>query len=115
MEMKPLFRELKKPQWRKRKINPERRQDGEWARNVQRMGPLTMEGRAYGLERVLDIQARAGVDMINGEEESRIREMWSLDLWPRKWSSKDADANQQLLEALRVTRSGQLVSQALMF
>lgn len=111
MEMKPLFRDLKKPCWRKRKISPERRQDGEWSRNVQRMGPLTMEGRAYGLDRVLDIQTRAGVNMINGEEESRIREMWSLDMWPRKWSSQDADATQQLLEALRVTSSGQLVSQ----
>lgn len=34
-----------------------------------------------------------GVDLINGEEEARIREMWALDMWPQKWSSEDVDAD----------------------
>lgn len=76
LELRPLWRELKHARWRKRKAKPERRKDGKWGTNVQRKGPLTMEGRVYGLERVLDIQERAGVDLINTEEEARIREMW---------------------------------------
>lgn len=65
LELKSLFSELTKAKWRKRKSEPEIRKDGKYSQNVQRLGPLTMEARAYGLERVLDIQARAKVDLIN--------------------------------------------------
>lgn len=115
LELKPLWRELKLSRWRKRKVDPERRKDGQWARNVQRMGPLTMEARRYGLQRVLDIQRRSGVDIVNAVEETRIREMWALDMWPRKWSAQDAAASAPLREALRVTLDGQIVSQATLF
>lgn len=113
LEIKPLWRELKKPRHRKRKVAPELRQDGQWAHNVQRMGPLRMESREYGLARMLDIQQRAGVDMINAAEETRIREMWQLDMWPRKWSAADADAD-AIIPTLHVTGDGQLVEQALL-
>jgi DNA sulfur modification protein DndC len=113
LELKPLWRELKRPRWRKRKIEPEKRKDGRWGTNVQRMGPLTMEARAYGLERVLDIQERAGVELIDATEESRIREMWELDMWPRKWNAGDADATQPI-DALSLTADGKLVRQALL-
>lgn len=110
LELKPLYAELTKAKYRKRKIEPEMRQDGQWSRNVQRLGPLTMEARAYGLERVLDIQRRAGVDLVNREEEQRIREMWRLDVWPRKWSSTDADGDTPL-DAMRLTLDGALAVQ----
>ncbi|MBX3050837.1 MAG: phosphoadenosine phosphosulfate reductase family protein [Caldilineaceae bacterium] len=113
LELKPLYRELKKPAWRKRKLQPEQRQDGQWSTNVQRMGPLTMEGRAMGLETVLDIQDWAGVDLINPEEEARIREMWALDMWPRKWSAEDADATEPH-DAISLSADGRIVRQALM-
>jgi hypothetical protein len=73
-----------------------------------------MEGRAYGLERVQEIQAAAGVDLVNDEEEARIREMWALDMWPRKWSADDAAADEPLPVALTVTRDGRLVEQDVM-
>lgn len=107
LELKPLYAELTKAKHRKRKIEPELRQDGQWSRNVQRLGPLTMEARAFGLERVLEIQQRAGVDLINAEEEQRIRWMWANDIWPRKWSSGDADGTVPL-DAMRVTLDGAL-------
>jgi len=113
LELKPLWRELKKAKWRKRKAQPEKRKDGQWSKNVQRMGPLTMEGRAYGLERVLNIQARAGVNLIDAEEETRIREMWELDMWPRKWSADDVDAN-ELIPARMLTDDGRIAEQALL-
>lgn len=110
LELKPLYAELTSARHRKRKIEPEMRQDGQWSRNVQRLGPLTMRARAYGLDRVLDIQQRAGVDLINPEEETRIREMWRLDVWPRKWSAQDADGTQPL-DAIRLTLDGELAVQ----
>jgi DNA sulfur modification protein DndC len=93
LEIKPLFKELKKPKWRLRKGTPEKKKDGSYAKNGQRMGPLTFEGRAYGLERVLDIQKRAGVDLVNADEEARIRELWSLNTWPDGWSGDEVIAD----------------------
>jgi DNA sulfur modification protein DndC len=71
-----------------------------------------MPARAYGLERVLDIQRRASVDLINPEEEARIREMWDLNLWPRKWSEADIAAD-VLIPRIVATSEG-LVEQALL-
>lgn len=113
LELKPLYRELKKPRWRKRKAVPEKRKDGQWSKNVQRMGPLTMSARAYGLERILNVQARACVDLINAEEEARIREMWATDTWPQKWSADDVDATDPV-DAIALTDGGELVTQALL-
>lgn len=93
LELKPLFRELKQPKWRLRKTEPEQRKDGKWATNSQRMGPLTMDGRAYGLSRVLDIQQRAQVNLINAEEEARIRELWAANAWPNRWSGEETQAD----------------------
>lgn len=113
MELKPLFAELKQAKWRKRKVEPEKRKDGNYSKNVQRMGPLKMEGRAYGLERVLDIQQRVGVDLINAEEEARIREMWRLDMWPQKWSADDTNAD-VMIDAIMLDDHGQPVTQPLL-
>jgi DNA sulfur modification protein DndC len=93
MELKPLFAELTKPKWRKRKATPDTKKDGTYAKNGQRMGPLTMAGRAYGLARVLDIQARAGVDLINAEEEARIRALWAANTWPDGWDGHEVNAD----------------------
>ncbi len=93
MELKPLFAELTKAKWRKRKATPDKKKDGTYAKNGQRMGPLTMDGRVYGLERVLDIQTRAQVDLINSEEEARIRELWALNTWPDGWSGDEIRAD----------------------
>lgn len=89
LELKPLFRELTKPKWRKRKSEPELRKDGKYSKNVQRLGPLTMEARAHGLEQVLAIQAEARVDLINADEEARIRELWALNTWPNGWDGSE--------------------------
>jgi hypothetical protein len=79
------------------------------------MGPLTMEARAYGLEKVLDIQRRVGVmSLVDDSEEVVIKEMWARDMWPRKWSAMDADADAPLELALRVTDDGRLATQAVL-
>ena len=113
MALKPLYRELKQPQHRKRKPGGERRKDGKPVKNQQRLGPLTMEARAFGLARVLDIQARAGVDLINAEEEARIRELWALDTWPNRWTGDEPNGDEPV-PRVEVTDAGVLVSQELL-
>ena len=112
LELKPLYRELKKSKWRKRKASAEVLKDGSYGKHPQRMGPLTMAGRAYGLEKVLLIQERSGVDLINAVEEARIREMWSQNIWPEKWSEMDIDAIIPL-DALTV-ENGRIIRQSLL-
>ncbi len=113
LEIKPLFAELKMAKHRKRKSEPEMRQDGQWAQNVQRLGPLTMEARAYGLERIKDIQQRAGVDLVDEDEEARIRELWALNTWPNKWTGEEVNGD-VALDAISVDAFGDIVSQPLL-
>jgi len=97
--IKVLWRELREPQHRLRKAGIERLKDGSIGKNPQRMGPLTFEARLMGLERLLAIQAEVNaaatalgrplVDMINAEEEARIRELVALETWPRGWDGDE--------------------------
>lgn len=112
LELKPLYRDLTKPRWRKRKAEPELRKDGKYSKNGQRMGPLTMAGREYGLEKVLDIQRRSGVDLINAEEEEAIRDMWARKVWPNKWSDQDIAADKPIDRI--ITDGDHVIRQALL-
>lgn len=97
--LRPLWRELREPQHRLRKAGIERLKDGSIAKNPQRMGPLTLEARLMGLERVLGIQAginaaaralgRPEIDLISAEEEARIRELIALQTWPEGWEGDE--------------------------
>ena len=57
------------------------------------MGPLTLEARASALEQILDIQRRARVDLINPEEEARIRELLAAHTFPEKWDGSEPRAD----------------------
>ncbi len=97
--IKVLWRELREPQHRLRKAGLEILKSGEVAKNPQRMGPLTFEARLMGLERVLGIQeacnvvaratGRPEIDLINPEEEARIRELIRLETWPQGWDGDE--------------------------
>ncbi len=89
MELRPLYAELKKPGNRLRKDGTEARRDGSLVSNPCRMGPLTFAARRWALARVKDIQARAGVDLVNEEEESRIGELLDARTWPRGWDGTE--------------------------
>ena len=109
-ELKPLFRELAKPRWRLRKATPDINKDGRYAKNGQRMGPLSMDARIYALARVLDIQRRAQVDLINREEENRIRQLISLNTWPDGWNGNEVKADVPL-DQITVIGDNELVVQ----
>ena len=102
-ELKSLYRELRRPENRLRKPGAEYLKDGSLAANPQRMGPLTFEARADALGRVLDIQARCNraadalgrprVDILDADEERRIRELIALETWPDGWSGTEPRAD----------------------
>ena len=105
-ELKPLYRELRRPANRLRKAKAEYLKDGRMAANPQRMGPLTFEARAMALERILDVQRRCNddprrcgrppVDILNAEEVARIRELIALRTWPNGWDGSEPLATEPL-------------------
>jgi DNA sulfur modification protein DndC len=105
LRLKPLYRLMKKATYRLRK-DGERNKDGKLAKNQQRMGPLTLDARLFFLEEVLKIQAevnieadhtgRPRIDILNAEEEARIRELISLNTWPKDWDGTEVRADVML-------------------
>lgn len=98
-EIRALHRWLREPAQRIRKPGAELLKSGALAANPQRMGPLTFEARLTALETLLAIQqrvnadaerlARPRLDLINAEEEARIRELIALGTWPDGWSGDE--------------------------
>lgn len=105
-KVKALWRELREPKHRLRKAGVERLKDGSIAANPQRMGPILLASRLMALERLLGIQAeineaaqqlgRPMVDMINPEEEARIRELIAAETWPDGWDGDEPVATTPL-------------------
>lgn len=91
-ELKPIYRWMREPAQRLRKAGAEILKDGSLAKNPQRMGPLTLEARTIALAQILDIQRRAGVDLINAEEEARIRELIDARTFPDRWDGNEPSA-----------------------
>lgn len=89
LELKSLYRHLKLAGNRLRKDGSEKRKDGSLVKKPCRMGPLTFAARLWALEKVKDIQVRAGVDLINAGEEARIRQLVALETWPNGWSGDE--------------------------
>ncbi len=98
--LKPLYEELSfEHRHRLRKPAGEIRKDGQPSKNPQRVGPLTMDARLYGLDIVLGVQndinesarrlKRPEIDLINNEEETRIRELIAANTWPEKWDGTE--------------------------
>ncbi|WP_205762420.1 hypothetical protein [Magnetospirillum aberrantis] len=101
--LRPLYRELRLAKNRLRQPGGERRKDGTLAKNQQRMGPLTFKARLMGLERVLGIQVevnaaaarigRPAIDLLDAEEEARIRELIAAKTWPDGWTGEEPTAD----------------------
>lgn len=100
LRLKPLYEELSfQHRHRLRKPGSETRKDGTPSKNPQRVGPLTMEAREYGLSIVLGVQdeinaaaarlCRPPIDLINAAEETRIRELIAANTWPEKWDGSE--------------------------
>jgi DNA sulfur modification protein DndC len=102
-KLRPLYRELRKPQYRLRK-HGELNNDGAYSSSPNRMGPLTMEARKYGLRKIIEIESeinkgaerlnRPMVDLINAEEIERIEFLIDQNTWPNRWTGKEPVASQ---------------------
>jgi DNA sulfur modification protein DndC len=101
--LRPLYEELRAFRHRKQKAG-ETNKDGRLSANPNRKGPLTLEARTWALGVVLSIQAeinaaaaeqgRPAIDLINADEEARIRELIAARTYPNKWSDADPDATE---------------------
>jgi DNA sulfur modification protein DndC len=97
-QLREVYHNLSMPHSRHRKRGGEINSDGSLCKNQNRLGPLTMEAREWGLHRVLEIQqqvnhgtpaGREHVSLISLEEEAYIRWAWSVGLYPRKWDGSE--------------------------
>ena len=103
-ELKPLYRELRLPENRLRKSEPEILKSGERSKSGQRMGPLTLEARRYGLDRVIDIQDRCNrdapqgktLDILNVDEINRIHDLIEAKTYPQGWDGSEPIATTPL-------------------
>jgi DNA sulfur modification protein DndC len=120
--LKPLYRDLRKAEYRLKKTGFEPAPDFDaesighnggpalethrqiaTGKNKQRMGPLTFEARLMGLDRIISIQSRINadavklgrptIDLLNSEEEARIRELIELKTWPQGWDGDEPTAD----------------------
>lgn len=100
--LRELWPQLRHPSRRLRKVGGRVTQAGAPFQAQQPMGPLTLEARRWGLEQVLAIQAevnalavqrgRPAVDILNAEEEARIRELIAANTWPERWTGEEPSA-----------------------
>ncbi|MDP3909087.1 MAG: phosphoadenosine phosphosulfate reductase family protein [Gemmatimonadales bacterium] len=98
-EIRPVWRELRRPQRRLRQPGGEARADGSLSKNQQRLGPLTLDARRWALGQVLGIQRRVNeaaraegrppVDLLDAEEEARIRDLIEAGTWPQRWTGEE--------------------------
>lgn len=99
LELKALWRRLRRHDVRLRKPGGELRKDGRLAAKQHRVGPLILSARLDALEHVIDVQRRVnaaarelgrpGIDILNAEEEARIRELIRANTWPEKWTGEE--------------------------
>jgi DNA sulfur modification protein DndC len=101
--LRPLYDELRQARNRKRKTGLELDAKGRPVSNQNRLGPLTMEARRYGLRRVLEIQdevntaaalGRPTVSLIDNEEKARIEELIEQNTWPQKWTGDEQNGDE---------------------
>jgi len=106
LELKRLWRRLRQHDVRLRQPAGERRADGDLVKKQHRIGPITVAARYEALEKVIDVQRRVNdaaaradrlpwgaLDILNAEEESRIRELLAANdghgTWPDGWTGRE--------------------------
>lgn len=108
-KLRPLYWEIKKPQYRLRK-HGEVNKNGTLAAKQNRLGPLTLEARQWMLGQVVEIQAEVNamaaqlskpeISLINNEELSRIEELIAARTYPEKWDGTEHRGDEWLPEIL---------------
>lgn len=99
LRIKSIYRELRLAHNRLKKTGLDAAGEISQGKNKQRMGPLTFKARRWALGEIEAIQTecnaagerlgRPGVDLLNAEEASRIRELIELQTWPDGWNGDE--------------------------
>ncbi len=108
LKVRSIYAWLKKPSQRIRKVGFQVTKNGKGAKNQNRMGPLTMEARKEGLDRLISIitevnhraeeLGRPKIDLLNSEEEARIKWHWQNGSWPQGWSGSEPVASKSFVQ-----------------
>ncbi len=104
LRLREVFDELRSNKsFRKRHPGGETKKDGTFVKNQQRLGPLTMAARRWGMNQILAIQSEVNerakalnkplVDILNQSEVDRINELIKLNTWPDKWTGDEPTAD----------------------
>jgi len=98
-KLKPIYTEMRKPQYRLRKPGGQKRKDGKLAKNQQRMGPLSLAARRQFLQEILEIQneinikareqERPEIILINDDELKAINTMIENKVFPNGWDGDE--------------------------
>lgn len=102
--LRDMFEELRLNKfYRLRQPGGEVKKDGSLVKNQQRLGPLTMAARRWGMNEVLKIQnevnaqaiklKRPKVDILNDQEIERIDYLIATNTWPDKWTGEEPTAD----------------------
>lgn len=99
LELKERWRRLRRHDVRLRQPKGETTGRGALAAKQHRVGPVIMAARLEALDHVLDVQRRVneaaarlgrpGLDILNAEEEARIRALIAANTWPRGWTGNE--------------------------
>ena len=106
--LKPLYLEMRKPQYRLRKPGGQLKKDGTLQKNQNRMGPLTFEARKKFLAEIIQIQnevnekavslGRPKIDILNSIEVKRIKELILIQTWPNGWEGTEPLASKPYVQ-----------------
>lgn len=106
LDIKPIYRALRRPENRLKKTGLTASGEVATAKNKQRMGPITLEARAWALESIIGIQrqvnmaaerlGRPGVDLLNDDEIVRIRQLICAGTWPNGWDGEEPTADTEM-------------------
>jgi DNA sulfur modification protein DndC len=104
LRLRCVFEELRSNKsFRKRHPGGETKKDGTLVKNQQRLGPLTMEARQWGMSQILaiqdevnetaQVQGRPTIDILNDAEVTRINELIEANTWPDRWTGTEPTAD----------------------
>lgn len=104
--LRPLWRELRKPQYRLRKTGRQFRADGTLSKNQNRMGPLTMEARRMAYDSIRDIEWKVNqisgdmplICLIDQQEDAYIFQCWEAGMWPDGWQGDEQSGADEFIQ-----------------
>jgi DNA sulfur modification protein DndC len=101
--LKHIYREMRRAKYRLRQTGGQRRKNGTFQKNQQRMGPLTIEARKTFLSEIISIQdevnkearrlGRPEIDILNEEEVALIKDLHKKNVWPDGWTGEEPAAD----------------------